>query len=276
MAYINLLRGGTPVFKPMFCAGEYAEYVTPFDAPHQPGTPPFDSHADAAHGQGYLNLHYPLVPHILDTRAHAWMQTALKKVKAANDVILTNWVPLRSYLDSYYIELTKPDEDLTGVYVEPVAYRVEPDPDDPENLAAATFTQITEFGDELENACGAKKIPLGTPAAEEKRYLFARLNTLASESSSTSSSTSTLSGTDVTTETTTTTETETSTGLPWSFGHNLVDGDGEGIDDYYGAVVLGLKVTGSDADLIKRIYDGHFEVHLSAKVITFEGSTQIA
>lgn len=268
MAYINLLRGGTPVFKPMFCAGEYAEYTTPFDAPHQPGTPPFDSHADAAHGQGYLNLHYPLVPHILDTRAHAWMQTALKKVKAANDVILTNWVPLRSYLDSYYIELTRPDEDMTGVYVTPVAYRVQPDADDPEDLSLATFTEITDFGDELEAACGARLIPLGTPGENDKRYLFARLNALASESSSTS----TLSGSTVTTET----ETETSTGLPWSFGHNLVDEDGEGIDDYYGAVVLGLKVTGSNADAIKNLYDGHFEVHLSAKVITFEGSTQIA
>ena len=272
MAYINLLRGGTPVFKPMFCAGEYAEYTTPFDAPHQPGTPPFDSHADAAHGQGYLNLHYPLVPHILDTRAHAWMQTALKKVKAANDVILTNWIPLRSYLDSYYIELTKPDEDMTGVYISPVAYRVVVDPDDPENLAAATFTEITEFADELESACGDNKLPLGTPGDDDKRYLFARLNALASESTSTS--TSTLSGTDVTTETST--ETETSTGLPWSFGHNLVDADGEGIDAYYGAVVLGLKVTGSNADAIKNLYDGHFEVHLSAKVLTFEGSTQIA
>ena len=267
MAYINLVRGGNAVFKPMFCAGEYAEYSLPFDAPHQPGTPPFDSHADAAHGQGYLNLHYPLVPHLLDTRAHAWMQTALKKVKAANDVIFTNWVPLRSYLDSYYIELTKFDEDLTGVYVSPVAYRIQPDADDPENFDAATLIEIPELSTQLAEACGASQIPLGTPADGDKRYLFARLNNLASESTSTS----TLSGTDVTTET----STETSTGLPWSFGHNLVDDEGNGIDDYYGAVLLGLKVTGTAAK-IPLIYDGHFEVHVSAKVLTFEGSTQIA
>lgn len=270
MAYIHLYRGGTPVFKPLFCAGTGAEFTIPFDAEHQPGTPPFDSHADAAHEQGYLNLHFPLVPKLADTRAHAWMQNLLKNVKAANDVILTNWIPLRSYLDSYYIELVTPDDDLTGVYVTPTAYRVQPDPTDYENPEAITITEITAFSDELNAACGARRVPLGTPThGTDKRYLFARLGGLTSSASSES----TLSGSDVTTTTTVTTDMN----LPWSFGHNMVY-DNSGTltpeDSYYGAVVLGLKVTGTSSK-IPNIATGNFELYISAKCLTFEGSSQI-
>ena len=59
---IALFRGGTPVFRPAFCCGDYPEYSMPVDAPHLAGTPPFDSHADGERGQGYLNLSYPFVP----------------------------------------------------------------------------------------------------------------------------------------------------------------------------------------------------------------------
>lgn len=274
MAYIHLYRGGTPIFKPLFCAGTGAEYTIPFDAEHQPGTPPFDSHADAAHEQGYLNLHFPLVPNLADTRAHAWMQNLLKNVKAVNDVILTNWVPLRSYLDSYYIELVKGDPDLTGVYVTPTAYRCQPDPEDYENPEAITLTEISAFSDELNAACGARRVPLGTPThGTDKRYLMARLGGLSSTASSSSSST--LSGSDVTTTTTTTVSTDMD--LPWSFGHNMVydnAGTKTAEDAYYGAVVLGLKVTGT-ANKIPLIATGNFELYISAKCLTFEGSGQI-
>lgn len=252
MAYIPLYRGGTPVFKPMFCAGEGAEYTLPFDAQHQPGTPPYDSHADAAHEQGYLNLHFPLVPNLADTRAHAWMQNLLAKVKNANDVIFTNWVPLRSYLDSFYIELVTPDEDLTGVYVTPVAYRVKPDPNDYENPDAATWTEISDFSDALNEVNGSRQVPLGAPGSGDKRYLMARFgNGTGSE--------------------------EGSSTLPWSFGHNMVKKNGstlEAEDDFYGAVVIGLKVTGT-ASKIPLIANGNFELYLTAKCLTFEGSAQI-
>ena len=124
MAITNLFRGGMPDFKGWFCDGQFAEFTPPFDAPHAKFTPPFDSHADAAHGQGYLNLHFPLVPNLNDTVGHRWMQYALKSVKAVGDVILTNWVPLRSYVDSVYYEANLFDKNLDGVYVKPVAYRV--------------------------------------------------------------------------------------------------------------------------------------------------------
>ena len=124
MAITNLFRGGMPDFKGWFCDGQFAEFTPPFDAPHAKFTPPFDSHADAAHGQGYLNLHFPLVPNLNDTVGHRWMQYGLKGLKAEGDVILTNWVPLRSYVDSVYYEANLFDSNLAGVYAKPVAYRV--------------------------------------------------------------------------------------------------------------------------------------------------------
>lgn len=277
MAYIHLYRGGTPIFKPLFCAGTGAEYTIPFDAEHQPGTPPFDSHADAAHEQGYLNLHFPLVPNLADTRAHAWMQNLLKNVKNANDVILTNWVPLRSYLDSYYIELVKGDPDLTGVYVTPTAYRCQPDPEDYENPEAITLTEISALSDELNAACGARRVPLGTPThGTDKRYLMARLGAISTSVESTA--TTTLSGTPVdSASTSVTSNASSSLNLPWSFGHNMVydnSGTKTAEDAYYGAVILGLKVTGT-ASKIPLIANGNFELYISAKCLTFEGSGQI-
>lgn len=250
MAFAPIFRGGTPIFKPMFCAGEGAEYTTPFDAQHQPGTPPYDSHADAAHEQGYLNLHYPLVPNLADTRAHAWMQNLLAKyVKNSGDILLTNWVPMRSYLDSYYIELVTPDADMTGVYVTPVAYRAKPDPNDYENPDAVTWEEITDFSDDINTVNGARKVPLGTPGDGDKRYLMARFSNKTGDAPL----------------------------IPWSFGHNLVKKNGttfEAEDDYYGAVVLGLKVEG-DASKIALLANGNFELYLTAKCLTFEGSAQI-
>ena len=148
MAITNLFRGGMPDFKGWFCDGQFAEFTPPFDAPHAKFTPPFDSHADAAHGQGYLNLHFPLVPNLNDTVGHRWMQYALKNLKAEGDVILTNWVPLRSYVDSVYYEANIFDANLAGVYAKPVAYRVAWDFDNEE----WTQTEITAFASMLASA----------------------------------------------------------------------------------------------------------------------------
>ena len=80
MASVNIARGGTPDFKGWFERGDYAEFTPPFGMPPMPSTPPYNSHADAAHGQGFLNLQFPLIPRIEDTTAHAWMWNALKKL----------------------------------------------------------------------------------------------------------------------------------------------------------------------------------------------------
>lgn len=242
---ILLARGGTPDFKGWFCEGQYPEFTPPFDAPHMPATPPFDSHADAAYGQGYLNLHFPLVPNLNDTRAHVWMQHALKKVKNVNDIILLNWVPLRSYLDSYYIEVSRTDANLDGVYIKPVALR-----------AVYNFTTeewdyvpVTDFDDEM-NAAGITQFPLGTPDDGDALYGMARLS---------------LDGTK----------------LPSTFGHNLVKRDDtgkpvSGLDDYYGAVLLGLEIAEGDADKIANIWRSNIAVYVTMKLLAFEGASQIA
>ena len=287
MAITNLFRGGMPDFKGWFCDGQFAEFTPPFDAPHAKFTPPFDSHADAAHGQGYLNLHFPLVPNLNDTVGHRWMQYGLKNLKAVGDVILTNWVPLRSYVDSVYYEANLFDKNLDGVYVKPVAYRVAWDFTNEE----WTYTKITAFTSQL-SAAGIDKFPLGTPSGSDKIYGMARLVGASGTSQLTSGATTgTVTGT---ADTTTGEVTGTSAGsvtntsgtastmadMPVTFGHNIPELDETGTpvggyDDYFGAVCLGYEVSNGSADKIKNIWKSTFALYMSAKLFTFEGSTQI-
>lgn len=285
MAITNLFRGGMPDFKGWFCDGQFAEFTPPFDAPHAKFTPPFDSHADAAHGQGYLNLHFPLVPNLNDTVGHRWMQYGLKGLKAVNDVILTNWVPLRSYVDSVYYEANLFDKNLDGVYVKPVAYRVAWDFTNEE----WTYTKITAFTSQL-SAAGIDKFPLGTPSGGDKIYGMARLVPASGTSQLTSGATTgtvtgTVDGTSVTgTSTGSVTNTSgtatTMADMPVTFGHNIpeLDENGKpvgGYDGYFGAVCLGYQVSNGSADKIKNIWRSTFALYMSAKLFTFEGSTQI-
>ena len=67
--------------------------------------------------------------------------------------------------------------------------------------------------------------------------------------------------------------------MPITFGHNIpaLDESGKptgGYDDYFGAVCLGYEFEG-DADKIKAIWKSTFALYMSAKLFTFEGSTQI-
>lgn len=285
MAITNLFRGGMPDFKGWFCDGQFAEFTPPFDAPHAKFTPPFDSHADAAHGQGYLNLHFPLVPNLNDTVGHRWMQYGLKGLKAQGDVILTNWVPLRSYVDSVYYEANLFDKNLDGVYLKPVAYRVAWDFTNEE----WTYTKITAFTSQL-SAAGIDKFPLGTPGGSDKIYGMARLVGASGTSELTSGATTgtvtgTVDGTSVTgTSTGSVTNTagtaSTMADMPVTFGHNIpeLDENGKpvgGYDDYFGAVCLGYEVSNGSADKIKAIWKSTFALYMSAKLFTFEGSTQI-
>ena len=285
MAITNLFRGGMPDFKGWFCDGQFAEFTPPFDAPHAKFTPPFDSHADAAHGQGYLNLHFPLVPNLNDTVGHRWMQYGLKGLKAVGDTILTNWVPLRSYVDSVYYEANLFDKNLDGVYLKPVAYRVAWDFTNEE----WTYTKITAFTSQL-SAAGIDKFPLGTPGGSDKIYGMARLVGASGTSQLTSGATTgtvtgTVDGTSVTgTSTGSVTNTSgtasTMADMPVTFGHNIpeLDENGKpvgGYDDYFGAVCLGYEVSNGSADKIKNIWKSTFALYMSAKLFTFEGSTQI-
>ena len=285
MAITNLFRGGMPDFKGWFCDGQFAEFTPPFDAPHAKFTPPFDSHADAAHGQGYLNLHFPLVPNLNDTVGHRWMQYGLKGLKAVGDTILTNWVPLRSYVDSVYYEANLFDKNLDGVYVKPVAYRVAWDFTNEE----WTYTKINAFTSQL-SAAGIDKFPLGTPAGSDKIYGMARLVGASGTSQLTSGATAgtvtgTVDGTSVTgpstgSVTNTSGTASTMADMPVTFGHNIpeLDANGKpvgGYDGYFGAVCLGYEVSNGSADKIKNIWKSTFALYMSAKLFTFEGSTQI-
>lgn len=240
MADVNLYRGGTPDLKGWFRRGDWPEFMPPFTGPMMPATPPYNSHADAAHGQGYLNLHFPLVPHIMDTAAHGWMGLALRKLATAGDIIYTNWIPLRSYVTTFHWEVTKFDESLTGVYLKPVAKRVK------FNFSTKEFDveDNTAF-DTIINTAGITGFPIGKPETDDKVYAFVE-----------------------------------NTDLMCTFGHNIPKRNEdtgkpeEGLDDYFGAVVLGYEVSGEE-ELIAKIWNGFFAIYSSCKCFTFEGASQL-
>ena len=253
MANIVLYRGGTPVFRPAFCCGDYAQFMPPFDTPHFPGTPPYDSHADGAREQGFLNLSFPFGPNLLDTTAHRWMIPPLEKLSAVGDIIQWAWVPLRGYIDSLHMELTRYDTNLDGVYVQPVAQRAK------WNFTTNEweYTESTAFANDIAQYANTTKLCLGTPAEAsgsgddatpaDSPYLFARFP-------------------------------QTGTDLPSTFGHNLVKRDASGkptggLDDYFGAIVLGLKITAGAPAKIKAIAQGKFELWMCAKFLAFECNT---
>lgn len=251
MANVLIARGGRPDFKGWMCEGQWAEYGPPYTEPNMPHTPPFDSHAEAAHGQGYLNLHFPLVPNLDGTNAHRWMQSALRELKAVGDILFTNWVPTRSYLSSLYTEVKTPDAMLDGVYIKPVAHRVVVDLNGDPTCGIVPFSTVPVADFEAEMAAaGITKLPLGTPADGDTTYAIARLS-------------------------------QDPTKKPSTFGHTIKKFNEqtnlwEPLDDYFGAVLLGYEIVEGDAEKIAAIWRSNVAVYLSAKLFTFEGASQIA
>lgn len=245
MATVNMFRGGTPDFKAMFCRGDFAEFNLPVSTPHYEYTPPYNSHADGAQGQGYLNLWFPLVPNLQQNDAHKWMRNALENVSAVGDIIRLAWVPLRSYVLAQHIEVVQGDELLNGVYVKPVAERAAWDIGkkefvwsmNDEYAAAVTASQVGQF-------------PLGEPTTTDQRWGFINFAPKAGDQA------------------------------PCTFGHNLVQTDAKGnptgpLDAFYGAVVLGLQIAEGSEEAIKNISLGNFALYMSAKLLSFECATQI-
>lgn len=245
MATINMFRGGTPNFTGTFCGGDFAEFGPPFSAPHYDDTPPYNSHADGAMGQGWLNLWFPLVPNLQNNDSHKWMRNALQRLTAVGDIIRLAWVPLDAYVLSQHFSLVKGDELLDGVYVKPVAERVTWDMDKKDWVwtanadyeAAVTASQVGQF-------------PLGVPKDTDQQWGFINLAP------------------------------EKGTQAPCTFGHKKVKRDAEGnatapLDAYFGAVVLGLQITEGTAAKIANIWAGNFALYMCAKLVQFECATQI-
>lgn len=245
MANVNLFRGGTPDFKPMFCKGDFAKWGPPFSASHLDDTPPYDSQADAAYGQGWLTLQFPLVPNLWGNYAHHWMQTALKDVKQVNDSIWLNWIPLRSFAVAQHIEVNKIDPALKGVTVKPVASRVSWD----WTTGDWKWEPNTEYAARVVEA-GVAEIGLGEFSDALQRYAFINLMPT------------------------------TDKPIPCTFGHNLVQFDDKGIpvqglDEYYGAVVLGLQIVRGEAEQLELLHRANFALYTSTKVCQFVCGTQV-
>ena len=241
MADVSLYRGGTADFKGWFRRGDYAEFHPPFSAPQMASTPPYNSHADAAYGQGYLNLQFPLVPHIEDTTAHGWMWNALRKLETVGDRIYTNWIPMRSTVMHFHWEVTRFDDALTGVYLKPIAVRVKLD----FGTGEFTYEDNSEYATML-TSNNVGQFPLGTPADGDTPWAYAYNSTPLC-----------------------------------TFGHNIPTLDTDtmkptgGLDDYFGAVVLGYEVAAGDDEKIAQIWNGNFALYFSCKCLAFEGASQV-
>lgn len=244
MAIANLARGFTPVFRPAFCCGAFAEFTDPVSPTRMAGTPPFDSHADAVRGQGYFTLSFPLVPNLRETEAHRWMWPELReKVQKKDDVIRLIRIPFFHYVDSLLITVTEPDANaLDGVYVTPVSERVTPK--NITNSAADEWDYVanTDFDSDLATYGNVTKLPLGNLAADDSRYLLARFPAMDST-------------------------------FPWSWGHDFLDAAGTaGLDDHYGYTTIGLKFSEGDDDKIAQFWRSKVAVHVVAKVFGFESA----
>lgn len=245
MAAINMFRGGSPDFKASFCAGSFAEFTPPFSAPHYDDTPPYNSHADGAQGQGYLNLWFPLIPNLQQNDAHKWQRNALEKVSAVGDIIRLAWVPLRSWVLAQHFELVRGDELLNGVYVKPVAERAAWDVSKNDWV----YTTNAEYAAAV-TASGVGQFPLGVPGTTDQRWGFVNLAPEADDQA------------------------------PCTFGHNIMKTDAKGnptggLDAYYGAVILGLQIAEGSETAIANIWKGNFAFYMSAKIASFESATQI-
>lgn len=240
MANVNLFRGGTPDMKGWYRRGDWPEFLPPFGGPMMPATPPYNSHADAAHGQGYLNLHFPLVPRLADTTAHHWMGIALRKLATQGDCIYTNWVPLRSVVTLMHWEVTKWDESLEGVTLTPTSARVAFDFD-----AKEFVTMENTAYDTVITGASVSAFPLDKPG-DTGRYAFVE-----------------------------------NTDLMCTFGHDIAKlnadtGEPEdGLDDYFGSVLLGFKVTGGEDEVIAKLWKSKFAIYSSYKCLAFEGASQV-
>lgn len=244
MANVTMYRGGSPDFKPMFCRGDWAEYGPPISTPHYEDTPPYNSHADGVYEQGYLNLAFPLNPNLQRNDAHKWMREALKNVSAVGDIIRLNWIPLRTIGVFQHFEVTRGDELIDGVYVKPVAERCHWDIAKKEWV----YEENADYAAAV-TASGVGQFPLGSIKDGDQQYGVINLLPAAGK-------------------------------MPCTFGHNLVKYDDqgvptEGLDQYYGGVVLGLQIAEGSEEAISNIWRSNCCLYTCIKILAFEAPTQV-
>lgn len=243
MASISMFRGGSPDFKPMFCRGDWPEYTPPFSSPHYEDTPPYNSHGCGAFDQGYLNLYFPLNPNLQHNDAHKWMREAMKHLSTVGDIIQLAWVPLRSYATFQHIEVTRGDELVDGVYLKPVAQRCSWD------IAKKEWKyDINAEYEAAVTASGVGQFPCGTIKPTDQQYGVINLLPATGKK-------------------------------PCTFGHNMVkyDANGiptEGLDEYYGGVILGLQIAEGSATAISNLWRSNMCMYMCVKFQSFECSMQ--
>ena len=168
----------------------------------------------------------------------------MQNVKAVGDIMQLMWVPLRSYVTFQYIEVSRGDELVDGVYLKPVAQRMS------WNIAKKEWElNINAEYEAAVTASGVGQFPCGKIKDSDEQYGF--INLLPETGKK-----------------------------PCTFGHNLVkyNAEGtptEGLDEYYGGVILGLQVAEGSETAIQNLWRSNMCLYMCVKFQSFECSTQV-
>lgn len=115
MADVSFIRGGTPVFNPFWCDGDYPQFVPPHTTAHLPGTPPFNAHACASYTSGYYTLGMMVNP---NGDGMTWQRHALEDKKPkVGDVIDMIVVPEDHYCSAINLKIAECDPKIAGLTV---------------------------------------------------------------------------------------------------------------------------------------------------------------
>lgn len=161
MARINLVRGGTPKIKYMWCEGDRSDYTPPYGVPHIKETPPYDSHVDGAYGSGlaYFTLGMPVRPNGGITDGMRWQRNALsEKVLAVDDVIDLIAVPQNHYLEYINFKIMESDALMAGASIALTLYELKYN-----EKGEATYTELPDIEDALVAQSVTTPIPIDKP-----------------------------------------------------------------------------------------------------------------
>lgn len=117
MADARIYRGGSPDVRVRMCEDDFPQFNPPLEMTHKKNTPPYDSHADGAYGQGYFTLGMPIKPTLMD-----WQRRAFKEANlGVGDVIQCIQIPIDGYATGISFKCISSDPALAGATVKLVA-----------------------------------------------------------------------------------------------------------------------------------------------------------
>lgn len=158
MANINLVKGGTPGIRFMWCAGDYPEFAPPYNAVNYRDTPPYDGHMDGAYNLGHFTMGMPVKPNGVGM---AWQRNMfLDRKPQVDDFIVLMALPEDHFVTAINFKIPDPDTRMAGATVALTAQEVTVDPVTGEYV----YTEIMDVEDAVAAQGALSPIPVDNPA----------------------------------------------------------------------------------------------------------------